>query len=266
MESLFAATSLPYFFCLLPLPFQHWLPGGREGRRGTRRGGFRVVDNLLDFFELFFSRIQLFFQCIQDCVGIGGFGHGLGFGVVAVPNTRNVPAQFFHQGNDFGNLLLGQQIELQVKLSAALGETRLAVLRDQDNYCQQQAAGRDQPGEKWKRRRVERGEIGVIGRDIQKDPSSNRGNDDTQKQRASEKRRDALNQPLMGTDIAFAPRMKRGNRLNMLADMIRQSTFTQLIGLCHDYFGPSTKWSMMLPSGRITVMVTREPATSHLIA
>ena len=104
----------------------------------------------------------------RDCLGLDGLARSLvrsaettwavsvcsfsarRLRVFPVAHHRQVAPQFLQQVDQLGDLLLGQQIDLQVQMRALLGELRLAILRDQHHRGSEHCHEREealQPGE-----------------------------------------------------------------------------------------------------------------------
>jgi hypothetical protein len=101
---------------------------------------------------------------------VSGLLHRGGLRVVPVGDIGKIAAQLFHQGDEFGDFLLGQQAHVQVQLGPLLRQLALAGLGNQDDDRGQQGAEPHEALEPNKRSGVEGCDGQAGGKDIEEHP------------------------------------------------------------------------------------------------
>lgn len=165
--------------------------------------------------------LERLLQCRQQGIGVHRLLHRFRHTVDPVPDGRKVAAELFHEGDELCDLLLGQQIDLEIELSALFRMAGLSVLGDQNGGSHQkgsEAHGPLKPRERW---RIERLSSEARRQEIRADPEGG----ETQKQIEgawpTDLSRDPLDAPLVFTDIAFDTRLQCSQRCDVLLVVFR---------------------------------------------
>ncbi len=148
-----------------------------------------------------FVWIEALFEGDEEGLGIDRLLHLFGFEVLAIADVGEIGAEFFDEGNEFDDLLLGEQVDLEHQVGAFFGELFLAALVDEyacgdEKGCYAQAI----------RSQVEFGE--VFGEDAEagevatQAPGTKEYELSVEKFWLSEAGGDAFDRPMMGGDGA----------------------------------------------------------------
>ena len=85
------------------------------------------------------SNAAAIFEVVYDALWVDFLLQLLGVLIAAILDIRDVAPQFFQKLNDFGCFLLGQQVDLELKVGPLVHDPGEPVLSDQNGYRDQGA-------------------------------------------------------------------------------------------------------------------------------
>jgi hypothetical protein len=141
--------------------------------------------------------------------------------VDTVPNARKVSAELLHEGDEFCDLLLGHQVDVEVELSPLFRVAALSILSNQNGRSHQKCNEAHDPLKPGERGRIEC-PYSKGGRDqIRGDPEGRETQKQIQGVRPPDLSRDPLDTPLVFTDMPLGASMQCRQRFYIFVAVVR---------------------------------------------
>jgi hypothetical protein len=151
-----------------------------------------------------------------DHLGVDGTGHRVGDGVFAVADVREVSPQLFHERDELGDLLLGDEVDLKIENGPVFGVPSLTILRGQDHGGRDEGRKADEALKPLKRWRVEGAQVQARREHVVSHPDRGDRDDEVHRVRSADGFGQSLHQPLMFIDARFGLGIKREHRFEVL--------------------------------------------------